>query len=98
MLARRQRLARDLMAHMRRRADRDRVEIGQRGVEFARCLEGGNAGRPQAALADDPDKLEIRVLRDDGQMLILRDLADADDGDLRGRHAACSLMCPGEIG
>ena len=92
MFARRQRLARDAMAHVRRRADRDRIEIRQRGIELGGGLEGGNARRAEAALADDANEPEIRVFRDHRQMLILRDLADADDGDLRRRHAASSLI------
>ena len=66
MLAGRQRLASDSMAHVGRRADRDRVDIGQRGIELRGGLKARDAGSSEPALADDSDELESRVLRDDG--------------------------------
>ena len=43
--------------------------------------EGERDARRQAALAGDRDKLERAVRGDDRQVLVLRDLAEADDGD-----------------
>jgi hypothetical protein len=86
VLAGGQRLARDGVANMRRRADGDRID-GDRVVERVRGREGRDPCGVDAALADEADQFEIRALGDDRQMLIDRDLADADHGDLETGHA-----------
>ena len=61
---------------------------GMRGIKFGRRAEGRHARLLEAALADEAGQFEARVLGDDRQMLVLRDLADADDGDAGRLHAA----------
>ena len=72
----------DLGSRLRRRADDHRVEIGCLGDEVAPVAIGvvDAVGR-QATLARNRDEIERVVTPDDRNMLVLGDLAEADDPD-----------------
>ena len=81
-----ERLAHERGADVRRRADRDGVEVRQRIIGLGGGAEGRHAVHDGAAAAHHPREFEPRVARDRGQMLVARDLADADHGDADRGH------------
>ena len=62
------------------------VEVGQRRIGFGGSGEGRNAFDLRPLLADDAGQAEKRMIGDDRQVLVARDLADADDRDRIRRH------------
>jgi hypothetical protein len=97
MLAGLDRAPGDGVARIGRCADRDGVERGIRLQQIVDGLEARHTGARDSALADQGRELEARVLRDHRKMLILGDLADADDGnriDAVGLcHVGLSCQC-----
>ena len=90
MLARLQCGAGNAIAHLGRRADGDGFEAGRFVEKIVPVAIGVlDAVDGEAALAGDGNQLEGRVLLQHGNMLILGDLAEADDADPM-RHPECS--------
>ena len=93
-LAGEQRLAGDLVADLRRRADRHRVEV--REASAARGSPGRCTSRPHGESPrwlDTARSSKSGIGLDDRQMLILRDLAEADDADaVQGHGRASSIL------
>src|SRR5690606_36765976 len=81
------RLAHIGVAHSGRGADGDQLDLGHRPVELRRRLEHRHVAMPDAAGGDAGRQREVPALLDHRQVLVLRDLADADDGDLLLGHA-----------
>ena len=86
VLAGGERLAGIEMADLRRRADRDRLELRHRGIHLGGCAERRHALDLDAALGRDGGEPECRVLRDHRKVLVLGDLAEADDADRGDGH------------
>jgi hypothetical protein len=74
-------VAGDRIAHRRRRADRDGAEVLHLAKHLRMAGEARHAGMAVAAAADRPRQLEMRIAFDRGDVLVLRDLAVADDPD-----------------
>ena len=97
VLAGRQRFVRDPVPHARRGVDCDHADLRQGAIELGRGLEDRHVAVAEAAGADDSRKLERIAGPDHRHMLVLGDLAEADDGDLALAHspASCSKRCDG---
>ena len=80
------RLAREAVADVGRRADRDGVETRRGCIELGGRCERGGALDLRARPADDADKAEVRIVGDDRKVLVAGNLADADDRDRVWRH------------
>ena len=77
------------------RSPRRRGRVMRRRAS-AGVRERRDAVHLRAALADDAGEPEARILGDDRQMLIARNLANADDGDRIGRQGVPPFHIPGD--
>ncbi len=75
------------IAHLRRRAESDRVDRRTFGEQRLQRPEVDDALDARIPRADAGDELEFGVARDRREMLVACDLAHADNGDADTRHA-----------
>jgi len=69
------------MARARGRIDRNDPDLRQGAIELGRGPEARQVAMAEPARAHHRRQREIGARLDHGQMLILRDLAEPDDGD-----------------
>ncbi len=86
MLAGRQRRFGLRAAHLRRGAERHRVDVGPIRQHFVERGEMRDAVERRVA-AGDRRQLDPLRRRDGGDVLVAGDLAEADDGEADGSHA-----------
>lgn len=70
------------MAHTGQHAVGNEPDLGHGLVKLGRGTEDRHPAMAETAGGDAGGELEVRALVDHRQVLVLRDLADADDGDL----------------
>ena len=85
--ARVQRIARDGEARLRRHAECDGIKLHATAEQLGGRLEMRHVAIALAR-GDDGGEVEILVLGDDRQVLVLGDLAEADDGEFEGHGSS----------